>query len=252
VSDQAGRDFLLYHAYQNTDFVYVGRQGLLDEVEWKNDWPIINAGHGPSEHAHVPFALGATKSPETFKDEFQTRLPGWQWPQANEPSVRIESARGGRLLLSPNEQQAGNPIGAVFARSTTTGNYVAQTAIDTRGLTGGAVAGLSAYGDSENAIGVTIGDGKVELWQRRKNIREVLQTSDAPSAGIVFLRTTARDGHRFRFAFSSDQIHWREIGEEIDGSFLPPWDRGVRVALTAGGKPKMTARFERLTIEPTK
>jgi len=252
VSDQAGRDFLLYHAYQNNDFVYVGRQGLLDQVEWKNDWPIINAGRGPSEHARVAFGSGEPKRFDTFKDEFQTRLPGWQWPQANEPLVRIESARGGRLLLSPNEQEVNNPIGAVYARSTTSGNYVAQTTIDMRGLTGGAVAGLSAYGDGENAIGVIIGDGRVELWLRRKNTREVLQTSNAPSAGIVFLRMTASEGHRFRFAFSSDQIHWREIGEEIDGSFLPPWDRGVRVALTAGGKPGMTARFEWLTIEPTK
>ncbi|MDQ6652744.1 MAG: glycoside hydrolase family 43 protein, partial [Acidobacteriota bacterium] len=32
VSDARGHDYLLYHAYQSKDFVYVGRQGLLDEV----------------------------------------------------------------------------------------------------------------------------------------------------------------------------------------------------------------------------
>jgi len=240
VSDQTGRDFLLYHAYQHKDFVYVGRQGLLDEVQWKNDWPIINAGRGPSERARV--------RTETFRDEFQTRMPGWQWPQANEPVVRIE---GGRLLLSPNEREANHPIGAVYARPTTTGNYVAETALDTRGLTDGAVAGLAAYGDAENAFGVIVGGGKVQMWRTLKNQHETFATVDAPSTEILYLRTTVRDGHRFRFAFSTDQKNWRPIGDELDGSSLPPWDRGVRVALTAGGKTNMTARFEWFTIAPS-
>ena len=43
VSDTQGRDFLLYHAYHAKDSVYVGRQGLLDEVTWgADDWPVIS------------------------------------------------------------------------------------------------------------------------------------------------------------------------------------------------------------------
>src|SRR5919205_704182 len=49
VSDAAGRDWLLYHAMDAKDFVYVGRQALLDEVKWGRDgWPTINEGRGPS------------------------------------------------------------------------------------------------------------------------------------------------------------------------------------------------------------
>jgi hypothetical protein len=38
----------------------------------------------------------------------------------------------------------------------------------------------------------------------------------------------------------------------MDGSFLPPWDRGVRVALVAGGARASAARFDSLRIEPSR
>ena len=55
VDDPAGRTFLLYHAYHPSDFEFVGRQGLLDEVTWGADgWPAINEGRGPSHAAPRP------------------------------------------------------------------------------------------------------------------------------------------------------------------------------------------------------
>ena len=60
---------------------------------------------------------------------------------------------------------------------------------------------------------------------------------------------TAREGHLYRFAFSDDGRAWTDVGEEVDGAYLPPWDRGVRVALVAGGA---AARFESLRIEPSR
>ena len=54
VSDEKGRDYLLYHSYETTNFIYVGRQGLLDEVTWATDgWPAINSGRGPSHLAEI-------------------------------------------------------------------------------------------------------------------------------------------------------------------------------------------------------
>jgi hypothetical protein len=62
---------------------------------------------------------------------------------------------------------------------------------------------------------------------------------------------TARDGHLYRFSVSSDGRNWTNVGEELDGSYLPPWDRGVRVALTAGGAPGASARFDWLSMKTT-
>lgn len=256
VTDTRGRDFLFYHAYHAKDFVYVGRQAMLDEVKWgANGWPTINDGQGPvNRAAAAPLGVGERNVEYSFFDQFTAprMIAGWQWPQNNEPSVRIERGGGGQLVLAPTGENARNPIGAVLARSTTVGNYVATTQINTRGMKPGALAGLSAYGDGENALGMSIGDGQAVLWRREKNNHQTITTMAAPNAPLVSLRMTARDGHRFRFAFSRDGRNWTEIGQEVDGSYLPPWDRGVRVALTAGGTDGATARFNWFRITPSR
>ena len=251
-----GRDFLLYHAYHPKDFVYVGRQALLDEVRWGADgWPTINEGKGPSARAPAAFGARERNTEYTFFDDFtSTRLrPGWQWPQSNEPSIRLERAGGGWLVLSPKSAQGDNPVAAVVAQSTTTGDYTAIATIDTRSLKDDALAGLSAYGNAENALGAAIsGAGKVLLWRREKNEHRIVTTLDAPASRTTQIRMTAREGHLYRFAVSSDGRNWKDVGDELEGSHLPPWDLGVRVALTSGGASGASARFGSLRITPSR
>jgi xylan 1,4-beta-xylosidase len=49
VTDDDGRDFVVYHAYRATDSPLGARYGLLDRVHWGTDgWPSVAAGRGPS------------------------------------------------------------------------------------------------------------------------------------------------------------------------------------------------------------
>ncbi|HEX9918377.1 MAG TPA: hypothetical protein VGA87_04370, partial [Pyrinomonadaceae bacterium] len=141
---------------------------------------------------------------------------------------------------------------AVVARVATDGDYEATTLVDARGLKGGAVAGLAAYGDGENALGAATDGRNVVIWRREKNVQKVVSTlADAIKTPLVYLRMTADDARRYRFAVSEDGNRWRNVGGEMDGEYLPPWDRGVRVALTTGGAAGASARFEWLRIAPT-
>jgi beta-xylosidase len=255
VTDTRGRDWLLYHAMHPKDFVYVGRQALLDEVKWGADgWPTINEGKGPSERADAPLGGRQLKAEYKFFDDFNSpRIrPGWQWPQANAPLISIDPARTGWLVLEVSPAHTQNVIGAVVARPTTLGDYEATTIVETGRLRGGAMAGLSAFGEMENALGLSIGDGKAVLWRREKNEHRALETVDAPPGATLHIRMRARDGHRYRFAISRDGRDWKNVGDEVDGTYLPPWDRGVRVALTAGGARRATGRFGFLRIEPSR
>jgi len=251
-----GRFFLLYHAYQPTDFVYVGRQALLDQVVWNNEnWPVINDGKGPVGEAMSPFGARQVKSEYTFFDQFKSSglKSGWQWPLANKPIVKVEVGHGGWLFLTAESSQADEPPGAVLARSTTTGNYVVTTSLDINGMKEAGMAGLWAFGDFENALGISVDQKKtVVLWRREKNQNK----STAQAAGMfdsrVYLRMTAHEGHLFRFALSGDGRNWTDIAEELDGSFLPPWDRGVRIALVVGGAEGATAKFDWLRITPAR
>ncbi len=252
VTDENGKDWFMYHAYDPKDTVYVGRQALLDEVTWTNDnWAVINGGNGPSKQAALPLGVAEGNAEYRFFEDFKTRsLPfGWQWQQNNVPNYRIEK---GFLVLSPKPDQAENEIGAIMARSTTAGNYSANTQIDVKSLPNGTIAGISAYGDNENALGFGIQNGKLVVWKRERNNQQTISSTDAPKSARLYLKMTARDGHLFRFAVSRDGKTWQNIGEELDGAFLPPWDRGVRVALTAGGAENAAARFGFLRIKPTK
>jgi xylan 1,4-beta-xylosidase len=252
VSDTRGRDYLLYHAYQAKAFVYAGRQALLDEVKWgANGWPTINGGKGPSGRAASPLGAPERNAEYEVFDNFSSpRLtPGWQWPQANEPVARVER---GRLVLAPAAAHARDMLGAVVARTTTVGDYSATAAIDLSGLKPGTTAGLAAYGDLDNALGVALSDGKVTVWRREKGNQQVLATKDLPRAPVVYLRMTATGGDHFRFAVSRDGRGWTEVGEQATGDYLPPWDRAVRVALTAGGASGAAAKFEWFRIAPTR
>jgi xylan 1,4-beta-xylosidase len=255
VEDERGRTWFIYHAYQPNDFVYVGRQAMLDEIEWGADgWPSINEGRGPSAVARSPYGTRDTKTELRFFDDFlsPTLLPGWQWPQSSVPSFEIERAGGGWLVLSKGQEQTVNSD-AVVARTTTTDDYVATTQLDLRDRRGGSdFAGLSAYGDAENSIGVGVmGASAVGLWriEKGKGGEPHMQSDVLPRGPFAYLRMSVREGHLYRFAVSGDGRVWKDVGEEVDGSYLPPWDRGVRVALVATGG---SARFGFLRVEPSR
>jgi beta-xylosidase len=248
VSTPEGRDFLLYHAYHAEDFQFAGRQGLLDEVVWGEDgWPSINRGRGPGGTAAAPLGVSADATRPVFHDELAgpSLQPGWQWPWERRPARRFEA---GALVLKASGTAAAGAVDAVVARPTLTGNYAAATRVLTgTGATGG--AGLAAYGDTDNAIGMSFTGRAVEVWMREKGTQRTLASAPVTAGPSLDLRLEAIEGRRFRFAYSLDGRRWTSIGDETEGGYLPPWDRAVRVALVVGGAAGAEGRFDWLRVE---
>ncbi len=255
-TDPAGTMYFVYHAYAvAADSVYVGRQMLLDRIDWLADgWPEIHAGRGPSAVAQRPFNGARACDNQTFCDDFtgSALRDGWQWPQGTRPHVALDPRRGGRLSLSTGPQSgACDPLEAVIARPVANGNYVATTAIDTRNLASGVVASLTAYGDRRNALGIAVRNHSIVLWRRKRGKINIVTSIDSAKAAVLYLKMTVAAGHNYRFAFSFDGKRWVECAGKLDGAHLPPWDRGVRVALTVGGVAGARATFDFLRIRPT-
>jgi xylan 1,4-beta-xylosidase len=250
VTTENGRTYMMYHAYHPKDTSYVGRQALLDEVIWTPDgWANINRGKGASSRAAAPLGVGERDEEYSFFDDFNTpnlRF-GWQWLQNSIPNHRSVN---GFLELSPNASEKRNPIGGIMAYWTTRGDYAATTMIDADSITGSEIAGISAFGDGDNALGFGLQNGNIVVWRREKGQHNSLSTHAAPAAKQIHLRLTARDGIFYSFAVSSDGRRFQSVGSEQNGEYLPPWDRGVRVALTVGGQDGASARFGFLRIEP--
>lgn len=250
VTDAKGRDFLLYHAYHPDDFEYAGRQGLLDEVTWDgaDGWPQINNGLGPSQHAAAPLGISERDPGVAFVDEFTTHAlqPGWQWPWNRTPARALAD---GALVLRASGRNPASAVDAVVARPALTGDYVATARVLTAGLGPGTMAGLSVFGNAENAIGISVGDGRAIVWRRQKDRQERLAAANVTVGDAVLLRITASGGSQFTFSMSSDGEEWRTVGDEAKGSHLPPWDLAVRIALTVGGPAGSEARFDWLRVE---
>jgi xylan 1,4-beta-xylosidase len=252
VTTANGRTYLLYHAYRPGDFEYSGRQGLLDEVTWSEDgWPSVNGGRGPTTVASAPLGVPEHDPNPILADEFPDAklAESWQWPWDRAP---LRAVRDGLLNLTVGEGDAANATGSVIARPTIAGDYVATTRVLVSAAENAGSTGVSAYGNGENALGISIASGRAIVWRREKAVQSTLAAVNLPNASSVQLRMRATGGRRFQFAVSTDEGRtWQAVGEEAEGGYLPPWDLGVRIALVAGGPAGTRARFDWLHVDVT-
>jgi beta-xylosidase len=249
VTTPDGRDYLLYHAYDPDAFQFVGRQGLLDAVTWGADgWPAINAGNGPSDRAVAPLGISPRERSREFLDELTgpALQLGWQWPWDHTPSRRFVA---GTLALRTSTRSTGSAVDTIIARSTRSGNYTATARLVESRASDDGMAGLAAYGDAENAIGISRIGSNVVVWIREKGAQRSLASAAIGDGPSLELRIIATRGRRFQFAYSPNGREWHALGEEAEGGYLPPWDRAVRIALAVGGPPAVDARFDWLRIE---
>jgi xylan 1,4-beta-xylosidase len=256
VDDGKGAFYLMYHAYHVDDFVYVGRQAVLDKLEFTPDgWPTINHAKGIAYESPAPLGAAAAHQQFNFGDEFTTRdlKPEWQWPQNSEPRYNLSSDHQGQLTLRPDVARAEDKIGGVLAVKTTSGHYTAQTVLRRDHWVAGTVAGLCAFGDINNALGLAFDGQKLQLWRRTQKKDETILTQDLPEADRLFLKLVAREGHKMTFSTSADGQTWTQVAPEtpVEGDYLPPWDRGIRIALTVGGGADAAATFEWMEIQST-
>lgn len=236
-----GRTFFLYHAYSRSEGIFVGRQLLVDEVHWeaaRGGWPSINGGTGPSSSAPAPYPFERRRLPRPKNED-------WQWPQAQRMELhQLPSFRHGVVLMTGNDGGAEEDLLAtVLARPTRSVNYRAQVRVDRRALERHVFAGLAAYGDRRNAAGVVTGDGRVYVYRRFRGRERIIASATLPDHAHVELRMETSNGYAFAFAWSSDGKTWHDLPPMVRAAHLVPWDRGVRVALSLGGRPGALARF---------
>jgi arabinan endo-1,5-alpha-L-arabinosidase len=59
VVDDAGQEWLVYHAYERPDFTF--RVMLIDKIDWVDDWPVVAGGEGPSNDPRRAPVIETTK-----------------------------------------------------------------------------------------------------------------------------------------------------------------------------------------------
>jgi beta-xylosidase len=245
-----GRDFLLYHAYRKrSDAFNIGREALLDEVKFRDGWAVINEGRGASNGAPVPLKDTRQRMVFGLNDEFNENLlaPKWTYPLYNFQNIRLD---GGFLTIAPAEKQLTTEKmpEVVVAERTVSGTYTATTRIDYENLSNDEFAGISVYSRRTEAVGISIGNGKIFTWRRAEGKHQEVSGVSLPKASTAIqLRIEAHEGENFQFSFSTDGKAWAAVGDKIVTSNV----EGARVALVYNGRTTRSgARFDWLRVEP--
>lgn len=245
--ERNGRWYLLHHAYAAQGFQNIGREGVLSEFTWNaQGWPEF-AGHGVP--GGPPPARTLQKA--DVRDSFEGATLGvaWQWPVQAPPTYAV---RGGALQLTA--QPGGS--GAVLARSIAAPAYVVTTTLQNpAAVPAGTGAGLAAIGNPDNALALTVGGGRLQLWQRRQGAQTVVAEAALPLGGaatlLLRLRVSGATHYLFDYSTTAGQS-WQALpgagAAALDGAFLPPWDLGVRVGVLVQGPAASAASFADYTL----
>jgi xylan 1,4-beta-xylosidase len=235
------RYMFLYHAYSTESSVYAGRQGILSEFTWTADgWPQFR-NNSPAAGSKNVVATELNVS-EEFSG--QSLNPAWQWPVGRKP----------KFTLTENQLRLGtqpNKLGAALAHRTKTAAYTANVTVNQPSIAANERAGLAAIGDPDNAIGVWVSGGKISLWQTKGGKEEKLVEAALPPDSAIQVRVNATGGNQFRFGWSADGNTWNELNPDhsLDGSYLPPWDRAIRIGLLAKGPATGEVHFDNFRLE---
>ncbi len=162
------RYFYLYHAYHATDFEFIGRQGMLDEILWdkQSAWPYFINGT-PSENAITPFENTVQIRDSIWMDDFSSdqNMAFWEWDVNNpKPTYKVF---GGEMTISPENEG----ICFLGLRPQTGAYKLAAELIPSDGW-----SGIGSYSNEENLLTLMVKQSEILLMQINKGERKILST----------------------------------------------------------------------------
>ncbi|MFV0591724.1 MAG: glycoside hydrolase family 43 protein [Draconibacterium sp.] len=244
VNTPDGRYFYMYHSYNATDFEFIGRQGMLDEMFWNEEtgWPYFK-GATASVSAPVPFKNTVQKVDSVLTDDFSTgkNLPFLEWDVKNiKPEAQVAD---GELIISLPES------GTTFlGLRPETGNYELQSEV----LLSENKSGIGIYSNKNCLLSLAADQSKLELFKIEKGEEEVLAEMPLNKPASVFLKYEAVSGRYFQFFWSENGSDWIPVlvnnEQQLDGKFLAQWGFSPRAGFIAQGSPESTFHFSDLKI----
>lgn len=223
-----GKHYFLYHAYSTNTGAYGGRQGLLNEFEFTPDgWlRFLNGNdYGKTIKTH--------KTVDRFSD---LQLSGnWHWSVFQNVQYKIAD---NTLKLSALPSASGAYVG----QSVLAGNYFAEVTVQKNSTS---QAGLALIGDDKNILYAVVDSNAIRLIQVKKNEAQVIAEEKIGMPSNVKVRAQVKNNTEVTFAYSEDGVKFNVLNSTTaDISYLPPWDRAVRVGLVSKGPVEKAAFFK--------
>ncbi|GAB3899061.1 family 43 glycosylhydrolase [Larkinella knui] len=233
VTTPDNRYFYLHHAYNGTDFIFTGRQGVLSELVWdeKTQWPVFRNGTSTPVQAESPTQRLQQHEPNIAID-FKKPVSNarWVW-DVSLPKPEFSVAGGTLQLQSTGSGTSGNFLGLVLEKGSYTFSAVVTPQSDV-------LQSISLYGDAGNALGLGVRKGTLELWQVKEGVRQVVKSLPLPATtAAVRLQVKSRVGRFYDFSWSTEGGKPEPLTPNpVDGAYLPRWDRAPRIGLSVSGE----------------
>lgn len=240
VETPGNRFFYLYHAYNVHTNVHLGRQVMLDEIIWDQEtgWPQFRYGVTPSLQAEVPHTGTVQQALSNFEDSFdgQALKKEWIWDVGKpKPQIRFDD---NQLYMQADE----TPVGNIFGLKPKTGNYTFQVEVENQT---NVQSGITLYGNSQNAVGISVQGEKAELWTIKNETRTVIGRATVDKKHATLFVTT-RNGNQCQFGWMEDNEK-KNLGELLNIDNLPQWDRPASICIHSKGNGE--AVFEKVILK---
>jgi xylan 1,4-beta-xylosidase len=231
--EKDGRFYFLYHAYNKESNIFTGREGLIQEFRLTNDkWIEFISSDLPASPIR------------SVNDSFNGQKLGeqWQWSVFQSPSIVLN--KGNLELTADDKFGSGSYIGTKVLSN----NYDATVKIDRR--TTSAAAGIGAIGDDQNTISFLMQNSQLKIVVQREGKETEFNNISLPPSTSLVLKMSVTNSKNFTFSYSVNGKDFIVLNKTpMDGTYLPPWDRALRIGLISKGSAEKTAVFEEFILD---
>ncbi len=244
VQSADNRLFMLYHAFNKKYDVFVGREGIIEELRLGEDgWPVLH-------NATIP---NRPKAELDFSDDFSKDKKlnlVWQWPSKSQrPAMTFDN--GLRLTASNENHDLGTFLGQYIktinfdiTAEVELGN--AQTGI----CLGGAIF-KSKWPGELGGIGLTASEDGFTAFNNFEGKYVSLKTLKENLSGTVQLKLEiSNDGKMVSFLYKKPASDWIKFhSTEFAAAKYAPWGMGYRAGIIAKGDVSQQGLFKRFELK---
>ncbi len=233
------KNYFLYHGYSKESGVFTGRQGLLREYKVNDDdWISFLPNYIESDFSHKK----TNNSIVYFEDDFSGKQikPSWNWSIYTQPKLK---QKGKKLAIKGINIDTPIFLGQkIYSK-----DYTATVSVH---KCSSAITGIALIGDENKNIRLVIkNDRLMVVSKQNKNEKILHKTPLAKKQKKLQLRVSVVDNKKAKFYYSIDGKKFEAINNQpLDVSFLPPWDRAVRVGLYCKGAENEKSVFKHFKL----
>lgn len=233
--------YFLYHAYSRDGSVYVGREAVLEKIEWTEDgWPTFGNDASYSREREA----------WDFTENFDSDLnPLWQWRVTQD--IGYQSGDEGLMLQASTKNEQ---LGTLLVQPTWSPDYELTATVDLSETGQDAQGGIALIGGADNSfgapvagIGISVNQKTVQVWQAVNQETKILGEATLSDQQRVPLRMRVSNGHLLTFE-TQNEDQWTSLADSVDASALVPWGMGFRFGMVAKGDKSQYVNFDQLEL----